>query len=100
MKGSSISKLILLALLLSLTFLLTACEKNGTWTLTVYSTENPDIDSETYTLHAIKSKNECLERGNTKTPSGGTFHCSYGCELGSGGYWVCDKICDNFGCRD
>lgn len=70
------------------------------WTLFVYSSENPDINSLLNRADNL-TKDSCIRTGLAYTKDFGSYECGYDCKF-SNKYLTetCDKTCDHGGCRD
>jgi len=82
-------------------------EKRDDWELSLYSSENPNTDFLMDKIKGFSSKDTCLAEGVSRRIKGGSFECSYKCKTqytNIGGYKdqvdICEKVCDDGGCRD
>lgn len=73
----------------------------NSWTLFLYSSTSPDMDSLQKRTNNIDSKEACIKSGITYTTNGGSYECAYGCKYKKEyKSEVCERTCDHGGCRE
>lgn len=75
--------------------------RSKSWTLFIYSSENPDMNNLLNRVDNLSSKDVCISTGYAYTKKFGSYECAYDCKY-SDKYLteVCGKTCDHGGCRD
>lgn len=71
------------------------------WTLFLYSSENPDMNYLLNRVDNLSSKDICTATGFAYTKKFGSYECGYDCKFNNKYFTeICDKTCDHGGCRD
>lgn len=82
-------------------------EKRDNWDLFLYSSDSPDSDYLISSTKGFVSQDACISEGVSKRINGGSFECSYKCKTQyttfqgkSDQFELCEKTCDDGGCRE
>lgn len=82
-------------------------EKRDTWDLSLYSSESPNTDYLVDKIKGFASQSSCVDEGVSRRLSGGSFECGYKCKTQYSTlkgfrdqYDICERVCDDGGCRE
>lgn len=83
-------------------------KKREYWDLSLYSSKNPNTDYLIDKITGFATRTACLKEGvKRRTRNGGSFECGYKCktqyftiEKSKDQVDICEKVCDDGGCRE
>lgn len=71
------------------------------WTLFLYSSENPDMNYLLNRVDNLSSKDVCISTGYAYSKKFGSYECAYDCRYKKEYFTeICGKTCDHGGCRE